>query len=203
LVFSFGAEGDAPDVAIRVGEGSAVTAPRRLRDGASADVVVYGPYWAVLVSTLGVAGLLIGKLNLDRRLLLAVMIILSLATALLLAWTRSLPLLISAQVVLALVLAIISIHASRLLHDAVPFSVRAGVSSGGGDTDLDATPSHRRSGHGSRNISPAATAARPISNKPNRSSASSAASRPNATTSRLRGSSLPITDQIPSGPLPG
>jgi MFS family permease len=65
-------------------------------------------------------------------LLLAVLIILSLATALLLTWTRSLPLLISAQVVLALVLAIISIHASRLLHDAVPSSVRAGVSSGGG-----------------------------------------------------------------------
>jgi Putative zinc-finger len=38
----------------------------------------------------------------------------------------------TAQVVLALVLAIISIHASRLLHDAVPSSVRAGVSSGGG-----------------------------------------------------------------------
>jgi hypothetical protein len=35
-------------------------------------------------------------------------------------------------VVLALVLAIISIHASRLLHDAVPSSVRAGVTSGGG-----------------------------------------------------------------------
>jgi MFS family permease len=98
----------------------------------AAPAVVYGPYWAVLVSTLGVAGLLTGKLDLDRRLLLAVLIILSLATALLLAWTRSLPLLISAQVVLALVLAIISIHASRLLHDAVPSSVRAGVSSGGG-----------------------------------------------------------------------
>jgi MFS family permease len=98
----------------------------------AAPAVVYGPYWAVLVSTLGVAGLLIGKLDLDRRLLLAVLIILSLATALLLAWTRSLPLLISARVVLALVLAIISIHASRLLHDAVPSSVRAGVSSGGG-----------------------------------------------------------------------
>ncbi len=98
----------------------------------TAPAALYGPYWAVLVSTLGIAGLLIGKLNLERRLLLAVLIILSLATALLLAWTRSLPRLITAQVVLALVLAIISIHASRLLHDAVPSSVRAGVSSGGG-----------------------------------------------------------------------
>ena len=32
----------------------------------------------------------------------------------------------------ALVLAIIGIHASRLLHDAVPSAVRAGVSSGVG-----------------------------------------------------------------------
>jgi Putative zinc-finger len=98
----------------------------------AAPAVLYGPYWAVLVSTLGVAGLLIGKLNLERRLIVAVLIILSLAAALLLTWTRSLPLLMTAQVALALVLAIISIHASRLLHDAVPSSVRAGVSSGGG-----------------------------------------------------------------------
>jgi MFS family permease len=98
----------------------------------AAPAVLYGPYWAVLVSTLGVAGLLIGKLNLERRLIVAVLISLSLAAALLLTWTRSLPLLMTAQVALALVLAIISIHASRLLHDAVPSSVRAGVSSGGG-----------------------------------------------------------------------
>jgi hypothetical protein len=56
----------------------------------TAPAVLYGPYWAVLVSTLGVAGLLIGKLNLERRLLLAVLIIVSLTTALLLASTRSL-----------------------------------------------------------------------------------------------------------------
>jgi hypothetical protein len=37
-----------------------------------------------------------------------------------------------AQVLLALALAIIGIHASRLLHDAVPSAIRAGVSSGGG-----------------------------------------------------------------------
>jgi MFS family permease len=98
----------------------------------AAPAVFYGPYWAVLVSTLGVGGLLIGKLHLERRLMVAVLIMLSLATALLLTWTRSLPLVVAAQVVLALVLAIIGIHASRLLHDAVPSSIRAGVSSGAG-----------------------------------------------------------------------
>jgi MFS family permease len=98
----------------------------------AAPAVLYGPYWALLVSTLGVGGLLASKLHVERRLMLAVLIILSLATALLLTWTRSLTVLVIAQVVLALVLAIVGIHASRLLHDAVPSSIRAGVSSGAG-----------------------------------------------------------------------
>ena len=98
----------------------------------AAPAVLYGPYWAVLVSTLGIGGLLIGKLHLERRLMVATLIILSLATALVLTSTRSLPMVIAAQVVLALVLALLGIHASRLLHDAVPSSIRAGVSSGAG-----------------------------------------------------------------------
>ena len=40
------------------------------------------------------------------------------------------PAVIAAQVVLALLLTIASIHASNLLHDAVPSSIRAGVASG-------------------------------------------------------------------------
>jgi hypothetical protein len=54
------------------------------------------------VSTLGVGGLLIAKLNLERRLLLAILIILSLAAALLLSWTRLPAVLVTAQVLLAL-----------------------------------------------------------------------------------------------------
>src|SRR4029453_17378419 len=72
-----------------------------------APAVLYGPYWAVLVSTLGIGGLLIAKLHLERWLMVAVLIIGSLATALVLTWTRSLPVVIAAQVVLALALAII------------------------------------------------------------------------------------------------
>jgi MFS family permease len=98
----------------------------------AAPAVLYGPYWAILVSTLGVGGLLIAKLNLERRLLLAILIILSFAAALLLSWSRSLAVLVTAQVLLAFALAIIGIHASRLLHDAVPSAIRAGVSSGAG-----------------------------------------------------------------------
>jgi hypothetical protein len=84
------------------------------------------------VSTLGVGGLLIAKLNLERRLLLAILIILSLAAALLLSWTRLPAVLVTAQVLLALAPAIIGIYASRLLHDAVPSAIRACVSSGTG-----------------------------------------------------------------------
>ena len=98
----------------------------------AAPAVLYGPYWAALVSTLGIGGLMIGKLRLERWLMLAILIILSLAACVLLTWTRSLAVVVAAQVVLGLVLAIVGIHASRLLHDAVPSSIRAGVSSGAG-----------------------------------------------------------------------
>jgi hypothetical protein len=71
-----------------------------------APAVLYGPYWAVLVSTLGIGGLLIAKLHLERWLMVAVLIIGSLATA-----GADLdplpPVVIAAQVVLALVLALL------------------------------------------------------------------------------------------------
>jgi predicted MFS family arabinose efflux permease len=98
----------------------------------AAPAVLYGPYWAALVSTLGIGGLLTIRLRLERWLMLAMLIILSLAASVLLTWTRSLAVVVVAQVLLGLVLAIVGIHASRLLHDAVPSSIRAGVSSGAG-----------------------------------------------------------------------
>jgi MFS family permease len=98
----------------------------------AAPAVLYGPYWAALTSTLGIGGLVVSKLRLERRLMLVLVIIVSLATALLLSWTHSLVVVVIAQVVLALILTIVGIHASQLLHDAVPSSIRAGVSSGAG-----------------------------------------------------------------------
>jgi MFS family permease len=97
-----------------------------------APAVLYGPYWAALTSTLGIGGLLVAKLRLDRWPMLTVLIIFSLAAALLLSWTHSLAVVVTAQVVLGLILAVLGIHAGRLLHDAVPSSIRAGVSSGAG-----------------------------------------------------------------------
>lgn len=98
----------------------------------AAPAALFGPYWAALVSTLGVGGYLTSKLNLDRRAVLSVLTLAAPGAALALALTRALAAVIAAQVVLALLLAIISIRAGKLLHDGVPSNVRAGVSSGVG-----------------------------------------------------------------------
>ncbi|HET6668194.1 MAG TPA: MFS transporter [Intrasporangium sp.] len=90
---------------------------------------LYGPYWAALMATLGVGGLLAGRLPLHRAAVLAlVAVVLALASGALLV--DSLAVGIAAQVVLALLLLIASIRATQLLHDAVPSAIRTGVASG-------------------------------------------------------------------------
>ncbi len=70
---------------------------------------LYGPYWAALMATLGVGGLLAGRIALHRPLILVV---------------------VTAVMVLAFLLLVASIRATQLLHDAVPSSIRTGVASG-------------------------------------------------------------------------
>ena len=98
----------------------------------AASPALFGPYWAALVSTLGVGGYLTSKLNLNRRATVSLLAVLAPAAAVTLTWTRSLAAVIAAQTVLALLLAIFSIRAGKLLHDGVPSTLRAGVSSGVG-----------------------------------------------------------------------
>ena len=98
----------------------------------AAPAALFGPYWAALVSTLGVGGFLTGKLNLDRRPLVGMLALAAPGAAVVLTQTRSLAAVIVAQTVLALLLAIMSIRAGKLLHDGVASNVRAGVSSGVG-----------------------------------------------------------------------
>jgi hypothetical protein len=98
----------------------------------AAPAALFGPYWAALVSTLGVGGYLTSKLNLDHRAVLIVLALAAPASSFALTQTRSLAAVIAAQTVLASLLAIISIRAGKLLHDGVPSHVRAGVSSGVG-----------------------------------------------------------------------
>ena len=97
-----------------------------------APAALFGPYWAALVSTLGIGGYLASKLDLDRRAAVIVLAALAPAASLALSQTGSLVAVIAAQTALALLLAIIAIHAGRLLHDGVPSAIRAGVSSGVG-----------------------------------------------------------------------
>jgi MFS family permease len=97
-----------------------------------APPALFGPYWAVLVSTIGVGGYLAGRLDVGRRAVAIALAALVPAAALALSQAGSLAAAIGAQTVFALALATIAVHAGRLLHDGVPSNVRAGVSSGVG-----------------------------------------------------------------------
>jgi predicted MFS family arabinose efflux permease len=99
---------------------------------AHAPAALYGPYWALLVSTLGVGGYLSSKLALGRRGTVLGLAVLLVAAPVALAAVGSLVVTIAAQTLLALLLAIVGIHAGLLVHDAVASNVRAGVSSGVG-----------------------------------------------------------------------
>jgi hypothetical protein len=94
-----------------------------------APAALFGPYWAALVSTIGIGGYLAGKLDLERRSVVIALAVVVPAAAFSLSQTGSLAAVIAAQAALALTLAVIGIRAGRLLHDGVPSNVRAGVSS--------------------------------------------------------------------------
>jgi hypothetical protein len=97
-----------------------------------APAALFGPYWAALVSATGVAGYVTSKLDLHRRPAVLTLALLGPVAALALAQSGALAAVVGTQAVLAISLAIIGIHAGRLLHDGVPSTIRAGVSSGVG-----------------------------------------------------------------------
>ena len=93
---------------------------------------VYGPYWAGLVSTLGLGGLLAGRVRLDRpAMTTATVAVLTLASGTL-TMTHNVLVVGVAQFALALLVVMMSIYISRVLHDAVPSTIRTGVVSGVG-----------------------------------------------------------------------
>ena len=98
----------------------------------SAAPALYGPFWAALVSTLGLGGLLAGRLPMDRPVVQATVTGAMALASVVLAMTGNLLVVAIAQVVLVLLAVALSIHVTRLLHDAVPSAVRAGVASGVG-----------------------------------------------------------------------
>jgi MFS family permease len=97
---------------------------------AAVPTVVFGPYTAAMTSTLGLGGLLAGRVELDRPIVAAGAAATMTACGVTLAVGTAAPLLIGAQVVLLGLLVTIGIHLSRLLHDLVPSQQRSGVSSG-------------------------------------------------------------------------
>ena len=99
---------------------------------AAVPTVVFGPYTAAMTSTLGLGGVLAGRVKLDRvTVAIGVAIVMS-ACALTLATSRTAALLIASQVVLVVLLVTIGIHLSRMMHDRVPSHQRSAVSSGVG-----------------------------------------------------------------------
>jgi predicted MFS family arabinose efflux permease len=92
--------------------------------------VLYGPYWAGLVSTLGLGGLVAGRLQLGRPVTLGAVGAVMVLASVVLASATSVVVVVAAQVVLALLIVAASIHVTRLLHDAVPSTIRSGVASG-------------------------------------------------------------------------
>jgi MFS family permease len=98
----------------------------------AAPAVLYGPYWAALISTLGLGGLLAGKFQLNRLVPLGTTVGLMILASLVLTRETGVAIVTIAQVVLALLIVLASIHVTRLLHDAVSSTVRSGVASGVG-----------------------------------------------------------------------
>jgi hypothetical protein len=91
---------------------------------------VFGPYTAGMTATLGLGGSLAGRLHLDQPRCAAAVAALLAACAAPLVVASSSWLLIAGQIALAVLLVCIGIHLSKLLHDATPSALRAGVGSG-------------------------------------------------------------------------
>lgn len=98
---------------------------------ASAPAVLYGPHFAGLGSSFGVAGLLAGRLRLDRR-VAGVAVAAMVASGLVLVAVHDPVVVTVAQVVLVVVAVLLGILLGARLHDAVPSAVRSSVASGVG-----------------------------------------------------------------------
>lgn len=98
----------------------------------SASAVLYGPFWAGLVATLGIGGLLAGRLKLDRPLPAAAVAVVMMLACVTMTTSHNLLALTIAMILLALLVVVAGIHVSHLMHDAVPSTIRTGVASGVG-----------------------------------------------------------------------
>ncbi len=98
----------------------------------AAPAALYGPYWAGLVSSLGLGGLLAGRLRLNKPVVASAVAGLMTLASWALTTTTDTVLVVGAQIVLAVLIVSASIHVTVLLHDAVASTIRSGVASGVG-----------------------------------------------------------------------
>ena len=90
----------------------------------------YGPYWAALVSTVGIGAWLASRTAFHRSWVRAGTGMATVTAALLLVEFSAPAVVIPLQIVLACIAAMVGVRASFLMHEAVTADVRAGVSSG-------------------------------------------------------------------------
>jgi hypothetical protein len=95
-----------------------------------APAVVYGPYWAALLAAVGLGAWVVSRLPFGRAWVVLLLGVAILLAALASIAAAALPVVIAAQIVLASVVSMLGIRAGFLMHEAVPPTLRAGVSSG-------------------------------------------------------------------------
>jgi MFS family permease len=95
-----------------------------------ASPVLYGPLWAGLIASLGLGGLLAGRVQFDRPAHLVPLVAVMIVAAIVPATVHNIAAVTCAQIALAIVVVAAGIHASKLLHDEVPSTIRTGVASG-------------------------------------------------------------------------
>ncbi len=98
----------------------------------AAPAILYGPHWAGLMSAFGLGGMLAGRIHFARPATLATVVALMVAFSVTLTVSHASGLVIVAQVGLAVLLVAAGTYLTRLLHDCIPSTIRAGVASGVG-----------------------------------------------------------------------
>jgi MFS family permease len=98
----------------------------------AAPAFLYGPQWAGLMASSGIGGTIAGRVDMNRPATVRTAAALLVGFALTLVISDRAVILIAAQVGMAIVLVGLGVHLNRQLHDQIPSTIRAGVSSGVG-----------------------------------------------------------------------
>lgn len=98
----------------------------------AAPTLLFGAHWAGLMSALGLGGLLSGRTSLTRPRTIRAVVLLMLGCSLVMATSHQVVAVIVAQIAFALLLVVVAAFLSRIFHDEIPSTIRAGVSSGVG-----------------------------------------------------------------------